>query len=1437
MIPDGWLGAFMRSHDWHVTADFSIGQSGNLNVTMMQCLGALDDVWLFTGMLTPPYIQLNMCCLQADGRSHDCKSHVQEQIFLLIPRNLFSEDQCFVVSEMSIRGAFYAGTVSQVLRLDGSIRSHAQVLSRAAQVMSYRDPLHERSDPDCQMPASDVRYLESGVHRSPIPVVQSSASSPGPVDLRTTAASDADGFRGHAPSELPAGSFHAVVGDCAVFQVDNVASLVLPRPGLVDLDSVGNPWILAELFAGSFAGWKQASSVMSQFGSKWASTHAVEIDSDLASLYVKNHAIDLTFVEEHVKNLGAGPVVQPTDFRCSIYVGDVCDMTWCKVLPWNSRLVVAMSPPCPPWSPSSDKNGLEHEDGRAFAQVIAQLRYLQPCAVAVENVKGITEHGHFPAIIDLFKWAGFQMAWNRVSDLRVVAPVNRSRWLAVFVPKGKYVRGNPGDLIPMPSTNLSSFGVFVSLPPVHEWELTLGPDLIEIYSDQRFVNRSSAKRKFTTLANDNAVLTTRIRDRSSSLSTIMAHYGAQHLLPTRMLIERGLFAELCSGQFGVRFFSPVELAILHGLIDTFAFPLHGQLGHKAIGNAIATPHAALALASARYLADENATLDPREFALLCLRRRRTAENSVVLVEDGFVVVCPKVPMACPELDLVGTPAETVLDSAATGSAEDCSATLDFTCQVCLHCLFPFDSFDLVIPAGTTLAEALRLHSVHVQSSRDLVPVDTDGRWISPDFVIEDDLSVEFLDLAGPIRKLLLSGASWFILHPNCSTRRTLRLDGYPRPVEGLTVVDVGLESRSLDFYPTRDTFVFLVNGPVVPAFFAPCLVDWSLPVAVNVGELSRFVPLVAVQFDGFYFSARLEAARLCASRYTESVVESLRNVLAAASWTFEAVQDPQHPTAICKILPLEAMSAPAFAVHAALVRGFFQSALAYSDAEHSVKVRLVLNGHLCWDGSVPSGLCVADFVETVQVLLDCLDVGRINWTLGARPLLVDQPFSNLRLIDDHVRLSLVTATPLRLFGGGGKVDTWREVKALLGRELISQGWAVRGLDQITSDWTRRIGQNKLFALLRKDLSPETRWQQLCNLAKEHNVRTTPDESNRLKAAATIQRVLRKKMKFVLPPVETFSLQPGFFLDSGGSPLAILTTVNLQNSGVCLCDWNTAEQWLSKPRPIVSDELGLLALHCHDPTVDTTGAKIVDFPALDQQKRPVILKGFLWQLGEKPVEISAHGGTIQVPDTVVLAITIWRDECSDDQWRDACKALVKTAFSLLPELENKDVVEVWGRCFRDDKKRVPAEQSHSGQFHVRLVSTAVEQALKASKGPVYVTPKDDRLLAHSGWALLWFSEKMEAEIAMTKVSAHSGLARARGRFALRVLSSAADQTIRELKLPPDQTSVLPVTRMYKLQPVPVGVQPARIVEWARALKWPLKVIKMLGRDAVLIGTGI
>ena len=110
------------------------------------------------------------------------------------------------------------------------------------------------------------------------------------------------------------------------------------------------------------------------------------------------------------------------------------------------------------------------------------------------------------------------------------------------------------------------------------------------------------------------------------------------------------------------------------------------------------------------------------------------------------------------------------------------------------------------------------------------------------------------------------------------------------------------------------------------------------------------------------------------------------------------------------------------------------------------------------------------------------------------------------------------------------------------------------------------------------------------------------------------------------------------------------------------DWETALPLLEKGSNLIADELALLTLFSANLSTGLPRAKEVTCPALDTHDRKVILRGHLWQLGERKVKMAAHEQNIDMEDSVVLAFTVWRDECTTEQWEFATKSLVKFTFS-------------------------------------------------------------------------------------------------------------------------------------------------------------------------------
>eukprot|EP00438_Fugacium_kawagutii_P031580 Skav225867 [mRNA] locus=scaffold810:339208:341106:+ [translate_table: standard] len=422
----------------------------------------------------------------------------------------------------------------------------------------------------------------------------------------------------------------------------------------------------------------------------------------------------------------------------------------------------------------------------------------------------------------------------------------------------------------------------------------------------------------------------------------------------------------------------------------------------------------------------------------------------------------------------------------------------------------------------------------------------------------------------------------------------------------------------------------------------------------------------------------------------------------------------------------------------------------------------------------------------------------------------------------------------RLSGGVAKVDSWRETKSLLGRELIQHGWSLENLDEVTSDWTRRIGTNKLFSIFRQSLSAEKRWSAICDSAKWAGISVSPPNPVKLRAIKTIQRAIRKHRPEQLQ-ASSFVLCDGFFVNEGKAPLPVLNSVDLQKSGVCLVEYEEAMKWVHKQLPIVPDALAIVMIHNDEDPTGCQRSEPVTFPALDPRGRRVILRGVLWQLGEKKALIEAVKHQLDLPATIVVAATIWKDEADSDLW-EACKQnLVKSVLGAMELNDRAVILEVWGRSFRDSRQKTDPDRALSGQFHFRVHRSQIDELLKTSgRHAIYFTPKSESKMSHGDWNMIWFKGQIEANIALSKTSQHAGLARTKDKWAVRVPTVHFDHVFHEIKPNDDAKANVVIKKLFKVQPVPAGTTNEHIMQWTEQMKWSTRVLKKLGKDAYLLG---
>lgn len=1368
----GWLDEVLRDSNWYLPQQ-SVDNDVMCNVHFTDVVfhGTWDGDHHFTGRLTIPDDHMQMCCIHAVGREHCCdKLRVKdEQIsaYWHIPEDSLLSIECSMIDRMSIKGAKGEGTVNweQFSSIHGCVCfQHGRVLPVESPRMGSEHFPQNRPD--------DGVFWAFGV-------------------------------------------------------ISGKSSLHLTPKDWLRNDNGEVHFTLLELFAGGFAGWHRASEIMAKCHIKWASTLAVEIDRCVAQVYANNHVSHVYDCEDPFFHEGvsvkSGHLVGSHLFRGSVLHPGVA-----RLIPWMHRVITAISSPCPPWSAASSKNGLNHEDGKLLVRVAAFMRFYQPEALVVEQVHTFREHAHFKCVIDTFKFSGYHLAWETIEDLKSIAPVTRKRWLGLFLKKGvEHQHVGSHGFLRMPETNLGRFRTFIQLPEDHENELLLSDDLKLIYGDPLLYKGKSVHGGSFRPMTPKDVLEARTKNVFSSMSTIMALYGSQHEIPRHSLLLNGLFTELVEGAKGLRFFSPFECAILHGVNGCFQLPAGSRIGHHVVGNCISVPHAILALATARSAVDPNNAVDPTDMIFQCLRHRLHSENATIHQVDGDWILVPNEGCSHVPKHLMNYDVEpTCIDTEEEISLD---ATVSFCYEFQVTVTSP-EGFKQVffVSLGHTVESFMNLHGLN-DSKGSVIITDNEQRVLPLDHQIEGDLHIVQKWDNRVYRDVVTKRASWFVCEAENSIVEMMDSLGvchFDLKVWDPTLRQIhNLEQR----VPTRRLVLLSDDLQLrlptwIPEFGHPK--DLFELVAIVESQLPRFVDengKIVVIASSLHERDEV-AVKL------QHYLAPLLPVLSAIGWMWdsEMTLEQFNKGVLGTFAPANECASPTVLVVLPVLRNFVSGLMSHPCLSGGMPVKIKLDGLLVWEGCIDPNIETAEFSKLVLTVLDMCGYPSCRLVVRGKQCFHFGPLKDL----NYGTVILNFVTPIH--GGAGKVDGWRDVKSVLAKELIQHGWPIHGLDEVTTDWCQRIGVNKLLNHL-KIPGSEKRWSALIDTAKWYGLGVVPEDPVKLKAVRTIQGAMRKTINANTLAVSV-NICPGYFHLQNDQPAAILEQLDLKSAGVCLMDFDSASNWLKRDLPLVSDELAIVTVYQDKIPPGFPKPDEVTFPALDSKGRQSLVRGHLWQLGEQLIKLSPHGKTITTDATLVLACAIWRDECSDKIWNDVAKSMVKTCFGLLSDVDtDTKVLQVWGRGFRDAFAKADPESAWSAQFHMRIFRKDAEEFLRASgKGPVYLTPKCESHLSHPDWAMIWVHDKVAATIGCDKVANHSGIGRSKNKYAVRVVSHRVEQAAKEIRPSDPPKSTLPVQMLFKLEPLPVGITPTSLCAWAESLKWKVKVLKLLGKQAALVG---
>eukprot|EP00438_Fugacium_kawagutii_P031979 Skav207040 [mRNA] locus=scaffold975:198961:208505:- [translate_table: standard] len=344
-----------------------------------------------------------------------------------------------------------------------------------------------------------------------------------------------------------------------------------------------------------------------------------------------------------------------------------------------------------------------------------------------------------------------------------------------------------------------------------------------------------------------------------------------------------------------------------------------------------------------------------------------------------------------------------------------------------------------------------------------------------------------------------------------------------------------------------------------------------------------------------------------------------------------------------------------------------------------------------------------------------------------------------------------------------------------------------------------------------------------------------------------------KEEWTLDPSQ-LTLEPGLFVDAEGDMVSTirLAEVTADSRGIAICSLVEAAPYLHDAKHISADALALLVVE-EIASGDRRHADIsaLRFPAVYVPTGdPLLINGSIVQLGDMEVVRKQNDDPVddmEVTSTHVLKVQLFRDELG--QWEPVIQAPIKNLLLLIPCLRlctrldcdhrcglfhmtveepiEQVIYEVWGRRYQTtDGKKVDADKADVFQAFLRVAFPALETILKTQAPGVYFEPRSDSTRAtDESYAVVWIpGANREAALHKLKLATHGlGLVRMKFRFGIRVLAAHEERTHRELR-PGDGFNKVCIHYVYKIHPVPHGLQRQQVVKLLAEWKWLAKPLQ-------------
>ena len=1198
------------------------------------------------------------------------------------------------------------------------------------------------------------------------------------------------------------------------------------------------PVVLAEMFCGGFSGWSHVNRTLVEMNIPIRHAWSMDIDSIALQTYVRTHAdfdmIQTPMDAKTIRDLSDGNLtLRQFAFQTDVRLG-----WFLSQLPCSHTDIVLMSPPCPPWSLASKARGLHVADGRTFVYAWGLISVIRPSVVAVEEVASMVQHIHWPQLQKLIEWAGYKIVASESMNLVQILPQNRNRVIMLAVDR---FATNLAETFSWtkwpvgPSMTLATAKCILPYDKVRFDEVVPDHETISMYMNPEMLPKNDHEGIKKRTKKD--VRSYRIRElHHESVACIMANYGKGHLLPKNILQQGGLYGSFILQANTIRFMSVEEMVMLMGAIHDLYLPQIGSVHTHIVGNGIAIPHACIAVLNALEIYGSDILPGSIHETFAHVISKRMTSDCIDIEQVGdFIRIFKK-------------EESMILDE----------STIEMQSFITVCVKSPTNQIQYVIESGLPLMKTLEtitgpsipgIIELEVNEGNRLAILSSDVATREPVVMRTNVPSVlhvkdeEFYTTANRIIVVLTSDGPFLL-----------------KRQEGLTVTEVIATVHQ--FFPEVVAENVVACDPIGFSHEGNSVCPDIVMIQPKKKVISdshqtmmipvKMLPIFTRENGHFKLKCTWTTAFKILRKYQAAgLIEGLK----CLGWSLQIHPMPDHEESkiLVQISPMHGR----LAVTQNQIEMYIATILSLSEfpeqreARHEMYrdrcVQVKLWGRWVWKGFISPSQFVSVFLQPWE---------DATTHLGEKTSLRavwkgKQVFENNAFTMEHdpnivIKIFLV----FQLHGGGNKEQAMQECKNKFAVFMLSKGADMHQTTHAADVLLKSAGMqtvNKLMAMS----DEQDRLGAFKKLCESIHIKRPDFPKGEDAKNQKIDRNFRQSgRKITNPSADMIQLVPGTFLNEDGSEAQVVSMIAGGVTGVCLLDPQAARPWIHEQRTICSDELAVVVLGHDCPCKSSANCKQICVPAVSvNEQSPLVITGCLHNLGQKHVAVKkVDHDQVQVDDTTVIAITMYRDELPESEWGNVTNQPVRCALTALG-IHDEDALSAppWGRSWQHNGNKSDPQFATSVQFHARVSVAKLEKYLKLSgRGGTYVTPKMDSNTADCRYAIVWMDQDpVSIAKLLVDIPAHLGPVRImRGKGdnikcsrGIRCKHDDFEGIFKKLKPTQELPDIRPVSILYKIQPVPLGADQNAVTTWLKQQKIEARPIKALGHSSWLVGSSV